>query len=189
MKTTAVTILAFLVIAAYALAQGTIVWNEAVNGPFSNLAPSATPIGVFQVGTNSVIGAADATPNGPNWGVNDDFFTFSIPNGLQIASVFLTVDRRTWAWIGDPSFANQYGFVINPSNGDLVGQWGLTHLSSGGYGMYMSDNDLQSFPTFANYRLDFFVQNIPEPGVFSLLFLGLGLVGVRRWKSIRTHQR
>ena len=187
MKTTAVTILAFLVIAPSAFAQGTIVWNESVNGPFSNLAPSATPIGAFQAGTNSVIGAADATPNGPNWGVNDDFFTFSIPNGLQIASVFLTVDRRTWAWIGDSSFANQYGFVINPSNGDLIGQWGLTHLSSAGYGMYMSDNDLQSFPTVANYRLDFFVQSIPEPGSLSLVLLGLGLVGIRQWNKNQKH--
>src|SRR5260370_34010376 len=87
------------------------------------------------------------------WKREFDFFTFTVPNEAKISSIYLSVDGRSWASIGDPAFSSQYGFVVWPSNGDLLPQWGLTSVVSGAYGMYMSDDDLQSFPTTLHYGL------------------------------------
>ena len=112
---------------------------------------------------------AEATPSGSGWGVNDDFFTFDVPNGLAVVAIGFTTDRRTWAWIGSENFKLEYGFVTNPPNGDLMPQWGLSSLLPNRYGMYVSDNDLQSHPTVASYQLNFVVQPIPEPTSTALI--------------------
>ena len=177
------TLLLILLSATAAFGQGTILWNEAINGPLANLAGSATPLGSFQVGTNTVIGSAEVIPTGGGWLGNNDYFTFSVPASLQVSQVNFSVDTLSWAWIGDGAYSAQYGFAIHPSNGDLLPQWVISVLSPGTYGMYISDDNLQTFPTAANYRLDFFVQAIPEPGTFWLVVAGAGLVGLRGWRK------
>jgi hypothetical protein len=46
----------------------------------------------------------------------------------------------------------------------------------------MENHDLQSFTSIVNYRLDYFVQAVLEPGAWSLALVDLGLIGLARWK-------
>ena len=99
-----------------------------------------------------------------------------MPTGLSISRVFLTIDsQNTLAWIGSPDFGSQLGFAQNVANGDVLPQWNFLSIPNGSYGMYMANVDRQSFPTIANYRLDFVVTAVPEPSTWALLTLGSAL--------------
>jgi hypothetical protein len=161
-----------LSIAINAFGQSRTVWDESVNGPISNNGASPTFFGILQIGSSTVLGITENEPTGSSWFSHGDYFTFETPLGTEIRSLLLTIDnQRTWAWIGT-DFGNQLGFVQNSANGNLIAQWGLSSLSSGNYAMYMSNSDRQSVTTFANYRLDFLVQPIPEPSTWAVLALG-----------------
>jgi hypothetical protein len=189
MKSCAMTSLLAVAFTTAAMGQGTVLWDESVNGPLSNDYTQPTYLGALQAGTNSVIGSAEAVPSGMGWTVYDDSFTFAVPAGFQVNAVQLMVDRRVWAWIGNPGFSSQYGFVDHPSNGDLLPQWGLAPLAPGTYGMYISDHDLQPVPTAAHYRLDFVSQSIPEPGALGLCLAGAACAGVYGWRRVSSKRR
>jgi hypothetical protein len=183
MKIYAEIILLVLTLPCTSFGQGTVLWDESVNGPLSNDYTQPTYLGALQAGTNSVIGSAEAVPSMAGWTAYDDFFTFTVPGSFQVSAVQFTVDRRVWAWIGSPTFSIQYGFVDHPSNGDLLPQWGLALLGPGTYGMYISDLDLQSAPTAAHYRLDFVSASVPEPSSCALLAVAAGLSALRLRRS------
>jgi len=170
--------LSFL-IPTVAFGQGTILWDESVNGPLSNNPGSPSLLGGLGPGSSFLYAASERIPFEFGWYVTNDFFTFSVPIGLQVTSIQLETDRPIWTWIGDESFSAQLGFVIDPSNGQLLPQWGFASLSAGTYGMYLSNDDLQSSLTTANYRLNVFVEVVPEPSAFSFFLFGAGLVGLR----------
>ena len=184
MKTSITLLFSAILTTTAAFGQTTILWNESVNGELSFVLP-ATPLGTVQVGTDSIIGSAELTPFGAGWGADDNLFTFSVPSNLQVVKVQLTVDRPIDAWIGDQSFSYQYGDALSPSNGDLLTQWGINSLDSGVYGMYISDFDLESYPTAANYQLDFVVEPVPEPSPVGLLLLGTIVFTLRPCRKSR----
>jgi hypothetical protein len=157
------------------LAQGTVLWNESLHGPLGNAPETATSLGVLGLGTNSIFGMSEAIPIGQSWGVQSDFFEFHVPVGWQVSGLYYVANRPTWVWLGDPTFANQFGFLSDPTNGDLLPQLGLGSLESGNYGSYVLNRDLQSIPTTVSYRLDFIVTAVPEPGTWALLGLGSAL--------------
>lgn len=175
-------VLSGLLLTTAALGQSTIIWDEQVNGSFANLPGKAFSVGTLGLGTNSLLGATMLTPNGVGgWGVDADYFRVTVPSGIHVTELRFTVDRDSWIWLGDATFSNEYGSAINPQNGDLLSQWGLGSLTAGAYGMYVSDYDLQTFPTAANYRLDFVV--VPEPSACSLLLLSAsGGLLQNRWR-------
>jgi hypothetical protein len=180
--------LVFLLIryAPSALGQGTVLWDESANGELGMDAGSATVLASIQIGTNSIIGATEVVPTGPNWAVHQDLFSITVPSNLSLSGVFLSINKpNVWTWIGDPTFANQLAFVQNPSSGNLMSQWGLGSIGPGVYGMYLANEDLQSVTSIASYRLDFIAQSIPEPGILGLLLIGAafaGFYGLRRVK-------
>lgn len=180
---TTVGILVFL--AAQAFGQVTILWDESVNGPLSQYFANPTALPQFQLGTNSVIGSTELERMGNNWVGHDDFFTIQVPGGATVSSVMVQVDRpNAGIWLGDQGYASQQAFAANPSIGPLLPQWGIQSIGSGIYGIYVADNDQQSVTTLLNYRLDFFVQAIPEPGVVSFFMICAGVVGFVRWKKV-----
>jgi hypothetical protein len=187
--TTKITLLALL-LTANAHGQGTILWNESVNGPFSGDFAHPTSLSPLQAGTNSIIGMSEVVPVGNNWFGSPDFFTFAIPSDLVVSEVHLQIDKpNVWTWIGEPSYVNQLAFAGSPSTGDLLAQWGISAIGPGAYGMYLANLDQQAVTSIASYRLDFFVQNIPEPSTLSLLLVGAGFVGFCSWrKSLRRRQ-
>ena len=183
-------ILVALLLNVNAHGQGTILWDESVNGPLSQDFSTPTSLSPVQAGTNSIIGKTEVVPVGNNWFGSPDFFTFSVPNNLVVSALFLSIDKpNVSAWIGDVSYANQLALAGSPVSGNLLAQWGLTSIGAGTYGMYMDNHDQQAVTSIASYRLDLFTQAIPEPGTLSLALVGLGVVGIRRWKRIRRHQK
>ncbi len=166
--------------------QGTILWDESVNGPFSQDFHNPTPLTQLHAGTNSVIGTAKIEPIPGSWLVYEDIFTLDIPTGLTLTSVSLSVDKPDFlAWIGNPSFSSQLATSTQATNGDLMGQWLLSNIATGSYGMYVGNYDAQPFTSIANYRLDFIVQSIPEPSALWLLLGGLGYLGCRSFRRAR----
>ena len=99
---------------------------------------------------------------------------------VLVSAVYLTVDRpKVWNWIGDAIFLNQLGWVQNPTNGDLLPQWGLSSIGPSVYGMDVENHDVQSVPSIANYRLDFVAQPTPEPSIVCLTLAGAALMWLR----------
>jgi len=183
MKTCASIFVTILVLTSAVFGQGTILWDESVNGPLSPMNSSPTPLGSLTTGTNRIIGAVEAQPTQLGWTGTEDYFTFSVPAGSSLTGIFLHVDNRVISWIGNETFSNELGSKINPAIGELLIQMNLSSLPTGPYGMYMSPNELQPFATVSSYTLGLFVQSIPEPGTLALLLVGLGLVGFRSWKK------
>ena len=183
-------LLLILFSATSAFAQGTILWDESVNGPFSESSSTATPLSPFQFGTNSIIGSTAIEPSGGNWIVHPDYFDLQVPNGSIVTAVYLQINKpNVLHWVGDTAFANMLAFAQSPTNGNLLSQWGLSSIGTGAYGMDVENQDAQPFPSIANYRLDFFLESVPEPGTLPLLFLGLGLVGLRSSKRIQRNPK
>ena len=66
-----------LVLASSAYGQGTILWDEAVNGPLSNDFAHPTSLSTMQMGSNSVRGATEYFDFGGNGAVAPDYFSRS----------------------------------------------------------------------------------------------------------------
>src|SRR4051794_27577688 len=64
--------------------QGTLLWNESVNGPFSQSSSTPTILGQLALGTNTIIGVTEVEPTGPSWSIHPDFFTFQVPSNSSI---------------------------------------------------------------------------------------------------------
>jgi len=171
-------------LAASALGQGTILWDESLNGQISGDFGNPTAFGTLQNGTNSVLAAVSVTRNGNTWVGQDDYFTFQVPANLSLAAIFVAVDRTSvWAWSGDPTFSDQLGFVPSVLNGDLIQQWSIQSIGAGTYGMYLENHDHSVDSSIASYRLDFFTEPIPEPSTFALLSAGAVALAVWRRKK------
>lgn len=171
------------VLAARAMGQGTILWDESVDGPLSQSFDSPTPLPAFQFGTNSITGTVEVEPISGGWFSYPNFFTISVPSNAIVSTVYLQINKpNIWIGIKDPGYFNGLAFAGNPSAGALLPQWGLNDISAGQYGMYLDNHDQQTLISIANYRLDFFVQTIPEPGTFWLLLGGFVCLGLARLK-------
>lgn len=102
-----------------------------------------------------------------------DYFNLQILNGYTVNAIYLQVDKPdVWNWIGNTSFSAELAFVRNPTSGELLYQWGVTHLGPGNYGMYLANLDSQTTTSIANYRLDFVVQVVPEPSTLAISVAG-----------------
>ena len=167
------------------LGQGRILWNEAVDGRLSATPDAPTLLGSLSYGTNSIFGRVEATPSQFGWTGTNDFFTFNIPAGSQVGAVYLTVSQQILAWLGTADFGTEIGHRYTATSENLIPFFGGLPLSSGAFGMYTYDNDLQSFPTSVDYRLDFVVSTVPEPSTWALLALG----GAACWCTTRRRRK
>ncbi len=184
MKKTFIILMGITLCAATVFGQGTVLWNESVNGPLSDSGSHPTLMGSLAIGTNTVLGATGIEPTGNSWLLHEDVFTFVVPNNTSLSAVYISVDKpKVGAWIGDPGFTVRLGYSGNSANGDLLAQWGIALIDPGAYGMNLGNYDLQPFTSFANYRLDFVV--IPEPTSTCLLLLTIPFFGICRWREPR----
>ena len=164
--------------------QGTVLWDESVNGPLSNSRFEPTSLGTFTLGTNSVRGTTDFQPSPTGGGVNPDYISLTVPSGSEISLLLLSTDVPVAVWLGDPGFGWELGSKIKPSNADLLTQFGIGAIGAGPYGFSVMNVDFNGIPSYANYRLDFVV--VPEPNVWWLLLLGAaGWFLQNRWREPR----
>src|SRR3990172_9050959 len=181
MKTYLTLTLTLILTATAAHGQGTFVlWDESVNGPLSENPNAPTSLAPVQFGVSSISGAKENEPTGPNWLSHEDIFLLTVPDGLYVNSISLTIDRpNVAAWIGDPAFTTQLGGVASAATGELLTQWGIGAIGPGSYGMYIGNHDAQPFVSLAKYRLEF--NAVPEPSALALLLVGVtALLGLRR---------
>jgi hypothetical protein len=64
-------------------ACGGVVYNEAVNGPFSSSGLSPTPVGPLSLGDNDIFGTTGSGTSG----VKRDYFTITVPAGTVLNSI------------------------------------------------------------------------------------------------------
>jgi hypothetical protein len=184
MKTYIAITLSGILAVRLASGQGTIIWDESVNGPLSNDGSNPSLLGVLPSGTGSILGATQSQPVGNNWVVYSDFFNLTVPGGSLVSALTFASDRPVALWVGTDHFSTQLGYVVNPSNGDLLSQLGLASIGPGSLDMYVMNYDFRATPSTANYRLDFVSQSVPEPGSLGLLLVGvICLIVVRRWRK------
>jgi hypothetical protein len=181
MKICAKIFLLSLTLTTTALGQGTILWDESVNGELSFDPGTATHLAPLQSGTNSVIGSTESQPDGNNWIVYEDYFTISVSSGFGVTSLPFSASKPVAVWIGTSDFSSQLGYVVNPGNGDLLPKMGLGSIGPGSYGMYLENYDFASSLSVANYRLDFYAQSVPEPNPLALSLLAVGCVAGFLW--------
>ena len=89
--------------------QGTVLWDESVNGPISNSRFEPTSLGTFTLGTNSVLGTTDFQPSPTGGVVNPDYILLTVPSGSQISLLPFSSDRPVAVWLGDPGFGLESG--------------------------------------------------------------------------------
>ena len=182
-------------------AMAAVVYDEAVAGDLANSGLSPTFISLA-AGSNQVWG----TSGNPGSGADRDYFTFTLPAGLELVS--LTVLPGT-TFLG-PSLlsfiAVQAGnqVTVNPTGGSATGLLGWTHygpadinnnilpnmgvpaagssgfappLAAGSYAFWIQETGAGT----SNYRFDFRVAVVPEPSSTAFLLAGLAGLGLLRW--------
>jgi hypothetical protein len=154
----------FLLVSFAAMGQGTIMWNEGVNGPLSNITNSPSALSPLVGGSNSIIGSI--TRAGGN--LQMDYFTFLVPANIAVQAMWLSSDSAVQVYDGNAGYVNgsTYGILtsggISGSNVLPPGQHWMAALFNGG------------IAETVNYRIDF-VTTVPEPSAWFLSFVGMAV--------------
>ena len=108
-------LLLLLLLGTRAFAQGTVLWDESVNGPLSYDYTQPTQLGTLQNGSNFLLGSSEFVPTGggPGGVVTSDFVVFTIGAGNLISSLMLQTDLPLTVWIGDTTFSSELASVIS----------------------------------------------------------------------------
>jgi hypothetical protein len=155
----------------------------------SNLGSAPTSLN-FEVGVNSVAGRMGRPAGGT---IDADVFTFTVTPGHALTSInvvrFEPLQNSFFAIasgssIDQTSSANHLSNMLVSNTGEILttlasgsydGGTGLTApLAAGTYTAWFQETAAE-----VNYEIAFTVAAVPEPSVYALMAIGLGLVGAR----------
>jgi hypothetical protein len=191
-------------------AHGSTIYDESVSGDLSNSGLAPTLVSV-SLGSNDLFGTTGKTGNT----IDRDYFTFTVPQGLELTAITVLPGTQTLGTLGDSFIGIQSGpeVTVSPTAADATGLLGWFHYNTGDIGvdilplMGTSGDDSTGFTaplpegTYSfwvqeasvgtvPYGLDFSVATAPEPASWTMVFTGLALLAGntarRAAKSSRT---
>jgi hypothetical protein len=189
------------------VAHGDTIYNESVSGDLSNSGLTPTSVTV-SLGTNDLFGTTgkDATT-----GVDRDYFTFTVPQGMELTAITILPGTETLGTLGASFIGIESGPEVTVSTaattaagllgwfhydtGDIgvsilplmgtsgLGSTGFTGpLPAGTYSFWVQEASAGSVP----YGLEFTVAT-PEPATWTMLLTGLvALVGKTARRAARS---
>jgi hypothetical protein len=184
-------------------ALASIIYDESVSGDLSNSGLSPTLLTV-SLGSNQVFGTTGKTTD-----IDRDYFTFTVPDGLELSAITLLPGTQTLGALGESFIGIEAGpqVTVSTSATDATGLLGWFHygtgdigtnilplmgtaglgstgftppLPSGTYSFWVQE---ASAGTVA-YGLDFTIAT-PEPGYWPIVAVGLALLLAVRIVRIR----
>jgi hypothetical protein len=186
------------------------VYNEAVNGDFSNSGLNPTPVTVTG-GPNEIFGATGSGANG----VDLDYFTISVPTGWQLSAITVlpgTVSGGSVSFFGleagdqvtlSPSTFSAAGLLgwwhYGPSDigTNILPEMAISADGSSGFSVPLGSGDYSFWiqelsPGAHNYGFDLTLTAapVPEPGTYWLGLTAFGIVALliarrQRAKGVR----
>lgn len=189
-----------------AAAHGETIYNESVSGDLSNngLAPTLLTV---SLGFNDLFGTTGKTGTV----IDRDYFTFTVPQGLELTAITVLPGTETLGTLGDSFIGIESGPEVTVSTaatnatgllgwfhydtGDIgedilplmgtsgLGSTGFTgQLPSGTYSFWVQEASAGTVP----YGLEFTVAT-PEPASWTMLFTGMAaLVGKTARRAARS---
>jgi len=177
-------------------AHGDTIYNESVSGDLSNSGLTPTLLTV-SLGPNDLFGTTGKSAAGV---VDRDYFTFTVPVGLELTAITVLPGTQTLGPLGDSFIGIESGPEVTVSTaatdatgllgwfhydtGDiganilpLMGTSGLgstgftTPLPAGTYSFWLQEGNVGTVP----YGLEFTVAT-PEPASWTMLITGLSLL-------------
>lgn len=180
--------------------QASTVWDESLNGDFSNSGLSPTAL-IFAPGSNTVLGLT-GNPGSGTGGVDRDYFSFVVPTGTQVTSIILLPNTFVSGSSGFMGIQAGPQLTVGTSGAGAENLLGYVHyensmistdilptllffggssLPAGVYSVWV-----QELGGSVDYGLDFNVTQVPLPGAAGLLLSGMAAIGaLRRRKAIR----
>ena len=164
-------------------ALGAVIWDEDVDGDFSNVASSPTLVTLLE--GESVISGRIGVNNDEGFSDGRDAFTFTVPTGAVVTAVTLTeysVDNTTTIDVdldgSDLGIVTMRDELLTGQGPELLGRVVLgsdvalpSELGPGSYVFNYAE-----FGNAVDYSLSFQASGIPEPT--SLVLFGLGGLAV-----------
>ena len=181
-------------------ARGGVIYDESSSGDLSNSGLTPTLLSV-SLGSNELFGTTGKSPSGV---IDRDYFTFTVPVGMDLSAITLLPGTQTLGTLGESFIGVEAGSEVTVltsatdatgllgwyhyTTGDigtnilpLMGEAGLNAtdftppLPSGTYSFWVQE---ASAGTVA-YGIDFTVTATPEPGYWPILLGGLAVLIAR----------
>lgn len=176
-----------------------VIYDESVSGDLSNSGLSPTVL-TLSLGSNQVLGTTGAQATS----VDRDYFTFTVPSGLELSSLVVLPGTQNLGPAGDSFIGVEAGsqVTVSTSPADASGLLGWTHydaadigknilpimgssdlgstgftppLPSGTYAFWVQEGNLGT----VHYGFDFTLASVPEPRSWAVLLMGMALLGIR----------
>jgi hypothetical protein len=185
------------------VARAGVVYNESVSGDLSGNGLTPTLVSLA-LGSNQVFGSTGRNADGV---VDRDYFTFTVPGGLQWSALLVLPGTTTIGQLGfiGLELGNQLTLPTTTTtaagllgwrhyntadiNTDILpevgvpanGSSGFTPpLSSGSYTLWVQETGTGS----SNYGFDIVVTSVPEPQTYITMLLALAVLAVYRCRKL-----
>lgn len=189
--------------------QASTLYNEAVQGDFSNSGLTPTPM-TAAVGSNQIFGTTGRNANG----TDRDYLTITVPAGLQLVAITELAGTSVGGVVSFIGIQTGNQVTVSPNAVDATGLLGWAHygaattgtnlfpimsvptqgssgftppLSAGNYSIWIQDFNTGNFPYSFDFVLAPAASAVPEPRSYAMMLAGFSVLGIlcqRRRRSL-----